>query len=244
MAKFFWDLEQGSLAWHQARAGLPTASNFHRVMTPKTRKPAAARRRYACELILQRILNWQPESLDKVQHVEAGRANEPMAVAKMELVFNIQSKPVGFITTDDGRFGASPDRVSGSTMIEVKSPTPIVQMQRLLFGDDDDYACQRQGQLWVAEADEAIFFSYNPRMPDYIVRDGRDCDFLASLAATLDQFHDELEHWNEEARHLGAYQAFPSLLTPLDAERGAQRLADATMSEEAFDQVIKDTRMG
>jgi hypothetical protein len=246
MPIFHWDLEQGSAAWYQARAGIPTASNFHRVMTPKTRKLSTQRYAYAAELILQRILNWQPDSLDKIGHIAEGKANEPLAVAKMELVFEIESRAIGFVTTDDGRFGASPDRISrsGDRVIEVKSPTPLVQMQRLLFSSTEDYYPQRQGQLFVAEADKALFFSFNPRMPDVFVEDGRDETFLLALRGALEEFSDELEAWHEKAKSLGAYQAFPALVTPLDAERGAQRLADATMSEEAFDNIITTSRLG
>ena len=32
---------QGTPAWHEARLGIPTSSNFHRIITPKTRKPSA-----------------------------------------------------------------------------------------------------------------------------------------------------------------------------------------------------------
>ena len=31
----FYEVEQGSRRWYEIRAGRPTASNFHRIITPK-----------------------------------------------------------------------------------------------------------------------------------------------------------------------------------------------------------------
>lgn len=257
MPIFHWDMEQGSSQWFKAHQGVPSASQFHRIMTPKTRKMSEQRKSYACALILQEILNLQPQSLETNENIRAGKENEPKAVADLELIFGIETIPVGFVTTDDGRFGASPDRVviacppvSGEefarvdVVVECKCPTPLVQMDHLLFGDDDAYRCQRQGQLLVAEADKAIFFSYNPRMPPYMVEDGRDELFLRELKVSLEIFWGELQNWKEKAVSLGAYQAFPEFLTPLDAERGNQRMRDALQSEEEFDALIASARMG
>ena len=35
--------EQGSPEWFMGRLGIPTASRFNELLTPKTRKPAASR---------------------------------------------------------------------------------------------------------------------------------------------------------------------------------------------------------
>ena len=131
MPIFHWDVDQNSADWLQLRAGRPTASEFHRVMTPKQMKPAEARLKYAAEIIAERLVNWQKNSLDKIDHIADGKKNEPIAIARLELIHEIETTPVGFVTTNDGRFGASPDRVAGinadrtrvSTVIEAKSPT-------------------------------------------------------------------------------------------------------------------------
>ena len=228
MPKFMWSLTQGTAQWYKARAGIPTSSQFHRIMTPKTGKPSEQRHRYAAELISERLLNWQANSLDKVEHIEAGRENEPFAVAQFEEIHEIETRPLGFVTTDDGRFGASPDRVGQVSadqsrvgiVLEAKAPTVPVQMMRLLFGDDESYRCQRMGHLWIAEADKAYFVSYNPRMPLYMVEQGRDEPFIAKLRDALECFSDELEEMTEKAKRLGAFQAFADLVTPAEAELG------------------------
>jgi hypothetical protein len=221
-----WDVQQGSIDWHLLRAGIPTASEFHHIITPKQGKISESRRSYQCRLIAERLLNWQADSLDKIRHIEDGKTNEPFAVAQLEEIREIETTRVGFIRSDDGRFGASPDRVTGisadrrhvGTVIECKAPTIPKQFEYLLLGHDDAYRAQVQGQLYVAEADKALFYAYNPRTPAYTFETGRDEAFIKKLADALEQFSDELGEMTERARRLGAFQAFPRLLLPAEAE--------------------------
>jgi hypothetical protein len=243
MARFYFDVDQGSAHWYKLRAGIPTASSFDKIITPSKMEMSAQRKAYACRIIAGRLMNWQAESLDKIGHIQAGKENEPLAVQQFEFVTETETKKVGFVTSDDGRFGASPDRVAGihessvDLVAEVKCPTVPVQFERLLFEEEKVsliYRCQVQGQLWVAQADKAAFYSYHPRMPQYLVRTGRDDAFIAKLSAAMEQFSDELEGWMEVAQSLGVYQAFEDVLTPLDAERGPnseQDLADIIEGE-------------
>lgn len=222
-----WDVQQGSVDWYRLRLGIPTASEFDKVITPKQMKISDSRRPYQCRLIAERLLNWQAESLDKIKHIEDGKMNEPFAVAQLEEIYEIETQRVGFIRTNDLRFGASPDRVTDvspdrmhvDTVIECKAPSIPKQFEYLLLGADDAYRCQVQGQLLVSEADKAIFYSYNPRTPACRRETGRDEIFIGKLSAALEQFSDELEEMTERARRLGAFQAFADLVSPLEAER-------------------------
>ena len=230
MARFYFDIDQGSIAWYRLRSGKPTASCFDQIITPKKMELAAARRKYACRLIAERLLHWQADSLDKVQHIADGKANEPAAVQQLEWVTDRKTVPVGFITTDDGRFGASPDRLIGAlekpvagsveAVLEIKCPTIPKQFEYLLLGHDEAYRCQVQGQLWVAEADTAIFYSYHPRTPAYQVTTHRDEAFIDRMTACLEQFSDELEALMEKAQALGVFQAFEEIVTPVEATYG------------------------
>lgn len=219
-----WDVDQGSAIWYQLRAGIPTASEFDQIITPAKGELAAARKKYACRIIAGRLMNWQADSLDKIQHIADGKANEPIAIARLEMVHldGKKTKKVGFVRSDDLRFGASPDRVLMAAdlidvTIEAKSPTIPKQFEYLLLGHDAAYKPQVQGQLLVCEAEKAIFQSSNPRMPDYTVESGRDEPFLKKMKDCLEQFSDELEEMTERAKSLGGYQAFEALLPPTDA---------------------------
>lgn len=181
-------------------------------------------------------MNWQAESLDKIDHIRDGKFNEGFAVAQMEEVYEIETRKIGFAKTDDERFGASPDRVimagdAVSTTIEVKAPTIPVQMERLLFGNGADYRVQVLGQLWVTEADKAIFYSYVPRMPAVKLEYGRDEEAIKKIVDCLERFSDELEEWHEKARRLGAYQMYAEMVAPAEAEYGSQMYRPATDAE-------------
>lgn len=248
MPRFMWDFQQGSAQWHQARAGIPTASEFSSVMTPTTMKPSESRKNYACQLIAQRILNWQPDSLERIEHIQRGRENEKFAVGSLELIVGVETESLGFATTDDGRFGASPDRVGGvsadrtsvNLTAEAKCPTIPVQFKRIIFGDDEAYKCQRQGQLWVCEADKAVFVSYCPRTPLYWIEDGRDEHFIAKLADCLERFSDELDGWTEKARSLGSYQPFDRVGTPEEAAYGGRLESEQELEEIIYGHDYRD----
>jgi hypothetical protein len=234
MAQFDWIVQQGSADWFKLRSGIPTASEFDKIITPAKGLIAEARWKYACRLVAERLMNWQAESLDKIEHIEEGRANEPLAVAQFELVNEVETRRVGFVRTDDGRFGASPDRVIGAeasqvdVVLEIKAPTIPVQFEYLLLGQGSAYRCQVAGQLWVAEADKAIWYSYHPRMPPCMVETGRDEPFIAKLRDALEQFSDELEALTAKARTLGLYQPFESILPPAEIVAAAQMSGGAS----------------
>jgi YqaJ-like viral recombinase domain len=238
MPKLYFDIKQGTTEWYEKRSRIPTASEFHHVITPAKLALSTQRFKYGARIVAARLLNWQADSLDKIAHIKEGKEKEPLAIAQMELLYDIETRAIGFVTTDNERFGASPDRVvmSGDTVAitaEAKCPTIPIQMERVLFGHGADYACQVNGQLWITEADKAIFLSFHERFPrPYVVETGRDEATIGKIRAALEQFNEELEEWTELAARLGMYQAFETILPPLDAalaendEDALARMAD------------------
>jgi hypothetical protein len=239
MAIFHFDVDQGSAAWFKLRSGIPTASNFDDIITPAKMQMATARFKYACRLIAERLLNLQTESLDHVKHIEQGRRLEPFAVRQLEFTTELETRKVGFVTTNDKRFGASPDRVAPAKVIEVKAPAIETHLNYLLFGQGTAYRCQVQGQLWVADAEEAIFYSFIERGPPYLVRTPRDEAFIRSMRGALEQFSDELEAWTEKARSLGVWQAFAEIVPPVEAENAANLRRDPLTTEQELAELIE-----
>lgn len=236
MAKWFFDVNQGSLEWHKLRSGIPTASCFDQIITPAKMELSAARKKYACRLIAERILNWQADSLEAIKHIADGKENEPLAVERFEFVEDVKTLPVGFVKTDDERFGASPDRIIGAPgavekVVECKAPTIPIQMERIIFGNGEAYKCQIQGQLYIAEVDEGIYYSFHPRMPAVSIKTHRDEAFIRKLRDRLDQFSDELEEWTEIAKRAGAFEAFAEMVSAVDAEHGDNIRRDPLTTE-------------
>ncbi|MDE2233869.1 MAG: exonuclease, partial [Patescibacteria group bacterium] len=49
------DVLQGSEEWHKARTGIPTASHFSKIITPKTLKLSAESDHYENRLVAERL---------------------------------------------------------------------------------------------------------------------------------------------------------------------------------------------
>lgn len=222
------DVEQGTEAWFSLRRGVPTASCFHKIITPAKMQISAQRYDYACQLIAEKLLNTTLQSLDGLEHIERGKALEPAAVKQYEFVNDVETKPVGFVTTDDGLIGASPDRlvIGKNRGLEIKCPAPNTQISYLLFGTEEKYRAQVQGQIWVAELDDSDFYAYAERMPPVSIRTPRDDKFIMALRTAVTQFVTELEEWTDKAKSLGVFQAFAEIKMPVEQEYDDQLHAD------------------
>jgi YqaJ-like viral recombinase domain len=228
--KIYRDLQQGSGDWFAARLGIPTASNFDSIITPKTMKLSEARKKYACRLIAERLMNRPTESVEGQQWMERGKELEPLAVQQYEFVHEVTTSPVGFVTDNLGTMGASPDRVvfDGDRIartLEIKCPSLPVHLEYLMYGPGDAYRCQIQGQLWICEADKGSFYSYFERGPAVLLETARDEVFIKAMTEHMETFQMELIRLHERALELGIWQAFAEVVTPIEAEE-ADNLAD------------------
>lgn len=219
--KIYADIVQGTDQWLALRLGIPTASNFHKIVTPKKCELSKGAIDYALRLCAERLLNAPTgQAIDGLQWMERGKELEPVAVKQYEWQFEVVTVPVGFITTDDGSIGCSPDRlVSGDAKValEVKCPSPHVHLGYLLNGTDDDYKPQVQGQIYVAELDRAELYSYHPQMPPALIRNTRDDEYVKKLAEALSRFNENLAAMFKRAKALGFYQPVPRATTPVEA---------------------------
>lgn len=213
---------QGSTAWLKLRLGIPTASNFDRIITPGG-KPSSSQDGYLRELLAEIIIG-QPLEQASMPWMERGNMLEAQAVKYYEFENDVETIPVGFITTDDGRYGASPDRLIGDRgLLEVKCPAPQTHVGYLLFNDaSGKYKPQLQGQLLVAEREFNDIVSYHPDMPNALVRVTRDEPFIKALGLELAAFCERLAAKVEVIRERGWLKteapAPKEWLTEADAE--------------------------
>ena len=201
--------EQRSDAWRQLRLGIPTASNFDRIITPKRGELSKTAADYALRLCAERLLNVTSESTIENPWMEQGRILEADAVRQYEFTYEATTVAVGFITTDDGQIGCSPDRLVSSdkrVALEIKCPSPHVHLGYLLNGTAPEYTPQVQGTIYVAELDHAELYSYSTQMPAALIRTNRDDEYIAKLDVALRQFNDNLAKLFERAKALGAFQ--------------------------------------
>ena len=216
-------VEQGTAEWYAVRLGIPTASMFHKIITP-TGKLSAQAVAYKYKLIAERLLKESMDDQLKIEWIEHGKVEQPNAARQIEFTTDVRLDPVGFVTSNDGRIGCSPDYLvhGRDEAFEVKCPAPWTQIGYLLDGPGADYRPQVQGQILVAGFKAVHFYAFHPRMPPYYRTTLPDLPFLAVLESGLLQFCDDLDRDTERARACGAYIANISTPTPLQTAYGGQ----------------------
>jgi hypothetical protein len=120
-------IEQGSREWRAARIGIPTASNFHKILTPSG-KPAKAQttRASRLQLVVERLLNVSLENEVRVLMLERGKLLQADAAREFSAGYDLELEPGGFVTNDDLRIGCSPDALvtGGTEAVKIKCPAP------------------------------------------------------------------------------------------------------------------------
>lgn len=198
---------QGTTPWLQLRAGRPTASMFDNIVTPSGNK-SESRHKYMQHLLAERILR-QPIEGFKSKAMELGNEYESRAIAAYELANDCETYQVGFVTTDNGLAGCSPDRFivdQPDGMVEAKAPNqPSIHVSYLLAaaGASKEYKVQLQSELWVCEKQFVDIISYHAGFPDAIFRVNRDEDFIGKLAKAIKEFAEELEALSATCRERG-----------------------------------------
>jgi len=187
------DVAYGSEEWLRARLGMPTASNFDRILTAKTLKFSAQSVGYMHNLLAEWALGI-PLQNGGTDFMERGVALEDEAVRLYEMERDVDTQPGGFCLTDDGRTGCSPDRLVGDDGgLEIKSPAPHTHIRYLLGSPVDDYLLQVQGSLWITGRQWWDVMSYHPDLPAKYVRVLPDLDVHAALDVALEDFLSRFE---------------------------------------------------
>ncbi len=169
------------------KLGLPTSSTFDKLFTKPSKKFPKGQEStqwtaLAHHLIAERLLGRKVESFTSY-HMERGLEMEPEAVAWYEWDTGVETALIGFITTDDGKVGCSPDRLVGeSGLLEIKCPTPSGQVKYLLSPEAaHEHWPQLQGQLLVSGRDWVDLLAWHRELPRIVVRVERDEEYIEKL---------------------------------------------------------------
>lgn len=226
----FHEVEQGSGDWHEARRGIPTASQMHRILTPARAEIAAGRTSYVYELAIERLLGETSKPpIDGLHWVERGKFLESDAVRHYEFVHSCRTAKVGFITPDHGLWGCSPDRIMVDELgtLELKVPSPEVHLKYLCEGPGAQYRVQLQATMMITGFPWADFMSYSPNLPDALYRVERDDPFIDKLRAALTQFCDEVDRIVAKVKGAGFISPTPKAV---ERDNGWQRMLEADPS--------------
>lgn len=190
------DCKQGTPEWLAARAGIPTASCFDKIVTPKELKPSASARGYAMHLLAE-YYTGSPIETEGSGFMERGTDMEAEAVGWYAMQTGADVKPAGFCLHDEGIAGCSPDRLVGEDgLLEVKCPGMVKHLTYLMFGFDD-YRLQVQGQLWITGRAWCDKLSYHPTLDKVVKRIERDDEVIKALDEGVRSFVGMLEHFKQ-----------------------------------------------
>ena len=239
------DCEQGTQEWLDARLGIPTASQFHRILTPKTRKPSSQAAGYRAELVAEWLLG---ESLDMVntQYMERGSELEGNAVRQFEWDHDCEVDRVGFCLTDDGRAGCSPDGLVGKyDGAEIKCFAPAKHIAALLAdGPDNDHICQIQGCMFVTGRMSWTRMYFHPSFPPVYHALERDDEFCIHLSVEIDCFLDRLDEDKKKLLAMGCKPIKPRpKVDPRDGSHspdGGPSWDEAVAAQEAKEQFVME----
>jgi len=192
---------QGTDEWLKARLGIPTSSNFDKIITTDG-KPSKQRTKYMYQLAGERITQTSEATYTNA-NMQRGQELEDQARAYYELTTGNTVDTVGLCYPDKNKlYGASPDGlVEKDGLIEIKCPTSPVHIGYLLSGElTKDYFQQVQGQLLVTGRKWCDFYSFYPNIKPFCIRVTPDKKFINALKVELELFCKELDDLTEKIR--------------------------------------------
>lgn len=187
------DFAQGSPEWFAARAGVPSASCFDKIVTSKG-KPSKQRTAYLHQLAGEAILGEKEEGYTSPA-MERGVELESEARTLYEFVNGTKVDEVALCYADERKlWSCSPDGLVGETGgLEIKCPKIHTHVEYLIGNKlPTKYFQQVQGSLSITGREYWDFVSYFPGLPPLVVRVEPDKDFHSLLGDELERFAADL----------------------------------------------------
>jgi YqaJ-like viral recombinase domain len=183
------NVAQYSEAYDRLKLGIPTSSNFHKIITPQG-KLSKQWREYACVLIAERLLQQRIEFYNSPA-MERGLIVESEAADWYEFDRDVITRRVGFITDDDHTMGCSPDRLVGEDgLLEIKAPLPHTQVEYWISGKvHERFWPQLQGQLYISQRNWVDILCWHDVLPKLVMRVEPDETFIKALDHELQIFN-------------------------------------------------------
>lgn len=177
---------QYSPEYWSARCGVPSASNFDRIVDASG-KPSKQRQKYLYQLAGERITCKAEETYQNAAMLR-GLELEAEARSFYELTNDVTVQQVGFCMNEIA--GCSPDGLVGEDGgLEIKCPLMYNHVGYLLDGSfPTQYFQQVQGSLLVTGRKWWDFLSYYPGLKPLVIRVTPDRKFQEILKVELDAF--------------------------------------------------------
>lgn len=176
------ECDQGSPEWLAARLGVPSASQFSKIVTGKGGKSTQLEA-YINQLVAEELTG-ETTLVYVNEHMKRGTQLEPDARELYEALTGQSVEEVGFCLHDTVNAGCSPDGLVGEEGgLEIKCPAPATHVEWVKAGAlPAKHWQQIMGCLWITGRKWWDFMSYHPTMKPLIVRVERDEEYIAVLA--------------------------------------------------------------
>jgi hypothetical protein len=193
--------DQGAPEWHQARAGCVTASMFKVARKKLKSGPnkgdyTEEAKNYAFRLAVERISGVPLDEGFETWQMRRGHELEPLAREEHEILAAVIVERAGFVTTDDGWFGASADGfIDHDGGAEYKCLVSPEGLRDVLLDEDlSEFVDQIQGCMWITGREWWHFGLYCPALQSidrqFFWREvARDDDYIESMEADLIDFN-------------------------------------------------------
>jgi hypothetical protein len=190
----YHDDPQGSEAWLAARRGVITASRFKDARDKlKGGAPSKACLGYAMDIARERVGGTAPSKFVTAA-MRTGSDEEQFARIEYMARTGCDVQQVGFVTTNDRKFGVSSDGLVVGTKgaIEIKSMVSSDTLFRAMVdGDVSEYADQCNGEMWLLHLDWIDLVLWSPDIPGceyHVTRLTRDEKAIDELVDELVSF--------------------------------------------------------
>jgi hypothetical protein len=182
-------VEQGTPEWFAVRLGIPTASNFAKIIT-STGKPSTSAAGYMDQLLADWLAGEVTDAVEANYWMDRGTEMEGRAREAYSLITGHSVEHVGFITDGKRQWGCSPDGLIGDDGgLEIKCPKASTLVSYYRAGKcPADYWPQVQGALWVTGRAWWEFLAYHPALRPFIVHVERDAEYIGKLAEAVEGF--------------------------------------------------------
>ena len=249
------DVIQGSPEWVALHIGRPTASEFHVLMTKVAIEGASKGKipQGVKTYLNKKLAEWligRPVDEYTSGFMARGKEMEPRARAWFECFGTdeaVETELVGFITTDDGRAGCSPDFWIPGTKRggEIKT-LEIVHHVGAYFAEAEDFKPQVQGNLWIAEAElwYRVYFNPHPSLVPVCEPVPRDDEYIAVLNRQVDWCVELLEERKAQLIARGCKPTAPTVAraTPTDDRPTEAELRE--LGDEFFGEPLQQPDFG
>lgn len=186
----------------------PNSDGIRRALAgEKVGKPSDAALAYAFRLAIERISGTPLDEGYETWAMERGHELEPEARRRHEVETGQSVDRIGFVMTDDGRFGASLDGTIGADgAAEYKCFLDPVKLRAIhVDGDVGEVREQAQGGLWVTGRRWMDVVCYCPALAAcgkdlWRLRVERDDDFIEAMELDLVEFSKLVDQYEAHLR--------------------------------------------